>query len=391
MKLTEYIKDYFRPTKRLQTSYVLFVVLVVIYEIFLSFNPQYFGIDKPIDATQFKKEIAEFRKGLVPKDKDFYESKEQTNLASKYENIKLFNFNPNTTNQEELQALGLSEKQAKTILNYRNKGGKFRTKKDFSKMYSISETQFNILKPYINLPESKQYSQYDKYNKYDKTEKEPQIIELFEFDPNLTSHTDYKRLGLTDRQINTIDKYLSKGGKFRKKSDFKKMYVISEKQYEMLYPYIKIEIIIEEAQAKPELKNFKTENHFAELNSATVEELIKVRGIGKYSAQKIVEYRKKLGGYVKIEQLREVKGVYEESYLKAKEYLTINTENIKKININYADFKKLIQHPYLEKVDVVKILNYRRKKRKYTNINQLLEKKILEKTLFLMLKPYFKI
>lgn len=389
MKLTEQIKNYFRPTKRLQTSYVAFVILIVIYEIVLSFNPQYFGIDEPIDATQFEKEIAEFRASLTPKDDNFYKNKEQTNLASKYDTIELFTFNPNSISQKKLQALGLSEKQANTIINYRNKGGNFRTKNDFSKMYSISETQFQILKPYINLPENHQYTQYEKFKKTD--EKEIQVIQLFEFDPNLTSHKDYKRLGLSDKQINTIDKYLSKGGKFRKKSDFKKIYVISEKQYEMLYPYIKIEQIVENELNKPEKNKLQTKENIAELNSASIEQLIKIKGIGKYSAKKIVEYRKKLGGFIKIEQLKEVPGVYENNYLKAKEFLTIDKTKIAKISLNFADFKELIKHPYLEREDVVKILKFRRKKGKYTNINQLLEKKILPKTLFLMIKPYLKI
>lgn len=383
MKFTDYIKDYFQPTKRLQTSYVLFVLLVVTYEIFLSFNPRYFGLDEPIDATEFSKEIAEFRASFTPK------NAKNSFLASKYDTIALFNFNPNTIKKEEFQALGLSEKQANTILNYRNKGGQFRIKNDFKRIYSISEAQFEILKPYINLPTNKKYVKYGEKEFYKK--KEVQIIELFEFDPNLASNNDYKRLGLTEKQINTIDKYLSKGGKFKTKKDFKKIYVISEKEYERLYPYIKIEDNSTYEANKPEDKTLEQEEYTAELNTAKLEELIKIKGIGKYSAKMIINYRKKLGGFARIEQLQEVQGVYENSYLKAKEYLTINTTKIVKINLNFADFKQLIRHPYLEKEDVLKILKFRTKKRKFTNINQLIEEKILPKTLFLMVKPYFKI
>jgi len=92
-----------------------------------------------------------------------------------------------------------------------------------------------------------------------------------------------------------------------------------------------------------------------------------------------------------MEQLLEVKGVYENSYAKAKEFLSINTSKVTKININLADFKELIDHPYLEKEDVLKLLKYREKKGKFTNLNQLTEKEILPETLFQKIKPYLKI
>jgi competence protein ComEA len=59
------------------------------------------------------------------------------------------------------------------------------------------------------------------------------------------------------------------------------------------------------------------------LNSATVEQLQKLPGIGPKTAVRIVEYRQKSGGFKKIEELMNVRGVGEKSFLKIKNQITV--------------------------------------------------------------------
>lgn len=63
-----------------------------------------------------------------------------------------FRFNPNTATVDELMRLGFSEKQALSIDSYRKKGGKFRRSDDFSRSYVVSDTLFERLRPYIDIP-----------------------------------------------------------------------------------------------------------------------------------------------------------------------------------------------------------------------------------------------
>ena len=63
-----------------------------------------------------------------------------------------FVFNPNTITLDSLCMLGLSPRQAQTIINYRNKGGCFRRPEDFSRMYVVSEELFLRLRPFIVIP-----------------------------------------------------------------------------------------------------------------------------------------------------------------------------------------------------------------------------------------------
>lgn len=61
----------------------------------------------------------------------------------------LFSFDPNRISSDSLMLLGLSENQARTIINYRNKGGRFRYASDLKKIYGIDEKTAAVIIPYI--------------------------------------------------------------------------------------------------------------------------------------------------------------------------------------------------------------------------------------------------
>ena len=66
--------------------------------------------------------------------------------------VESFRFNPNTVSVEDLQRLGFSEKQALSIDNYRQKGGRFRRPSDFAKSYVVADSVFARLEPFIDIP-----------------------------------------------------------------------------------------------------------------------------------------------------------------------------------------------------------------------------------------------
>lgn len=66
--------------------------------------------------------------------------------------VETFEFDPNTVALEDLCRLGFSERQAQVILNYRDKGGRFRSPADFQKMYVVDSAAFARLEPYIRIP-----------------------------------------------------------------------------------------------------------------------------------------------------------------------------------------------------------------------------------------------
>lgn len=66
--------------------------------------------------------------------------------------VETFRFNPNTVSVEDLQRLGFSEKQALSIDNYRQKGGRFRRPSDFARSYVVADSVFARLEPFIDIP-----------------------------------------------------------------------------------------------------------------------------------------------------------------------------------------------------------------------------------------------
>lgn len=59
------------------------------------------------------------------------------------------------------------------------------------------------------------------------------------------------------------------------------------------------------------------------LNTATVEELVSIDGLGESRASAIIEYRDYLGGYTSVEQIKEISGIGEATYAKLAPYLTV--------------------------------------------------------------------
>lgn len=108
------------------------------------------GPDTPSSETRKRKHYAQSRlaRGThSPEAKAIYERAPGRRVES-------FRFNPNTVSLEELCRLGFSEKQAQSILNYREKGGRFRRKADFAKSYVVADSVFERLEPFIVIPKT---------------------------------------------------------------------------------------------------------------------------------------------------------------------------------------------------------------------------------------------
>lgn len=93
------------------------------------------------------------------------------------------------------------------------------------------------------------------------------------------------------------------------------------------------------------------------LNAADTLMLQRIPGIGPALARTIVAYRERLGGFLRVEQLREIdilpQGV--------EQWVRLDATPVRPLHINKATFKELVRHPYLNYEQVKVIVNRRQK------------------------------
>ena len=205
--------------------------------------------------------------------------------------------------------------------------------------------------------------------------------ECFYFDPNTADSTELLRLGLQPWQVRNIYRYRAKGGVYRKKEDFARLYGLTVKDYRRLEPYIRISEDYLPASTlvggKGDIndRNYRDYNNYSTykkdslrypvkirkgehvvLNIADTAMLRQVPGIGAYYAKEIVRYGKWLGGYVSVDQLDEIDNFPEE----AKKYFVIEKSDPQKLNVNKLTLQQLRRHPYINFYQAKAIVDYRR-------------------------------
>lgn len=151
-------------------------------------------------------------------------------------------------------------------------------------------------------------------------------IESFSFNPNTVSVDDLVRLGFSQKQAESIENYRSKGGQFRRKTDFAKSFVVSDSIYSRLEKYIDIPLV--------------------DINAADSSALVALPGIGPYFASKIVEYRNRLGGYSFPEQLMDIYHLDRDKFEAISDLVTIGTP-ARAFAIWSLPADSLKTHPYI--------------------------------------------
>jgi DNA uptake protein ComE-like DNA-binding protein len=204
----------------------------------------------------------------------------------------------------------------------------------------------------------------------------------FPFNPNTTTEDEWRQMGLTDRQIRNIMNYKAKGGKFYSKNDLGKLYTISEEDFAQLEPFIVLPEVLRDKNTKSTAQSgvstsstttepAKKALPIVDLNTVDSTTLVELPQIGPYMALRIIEFREKLGGFVNMEQLRDVKGMDSTRFATIQPYIIIGEVETRKVDVNRADFKTLVHHPYLSYEQVKRIFNQREKRGMLKNWAQL--------------------
>lgn len=295
-------------------------------------------------------------------------------MEQRTDSVSLHPFDPNTADLWELRSLGLSKYEAVSLLKYRASGKVFRIPEDLTLCYAINDSLYRVLAPWIRI--GRKYAIAPREYRTTRRLVEPLAPRPFRVDT--VSARYLVAIGaLSKRQAEVFIRWRDLSG-IRDLEEFRACYVISDSIADALAPYL----IFPEQPSRP------TAEEPVELNTADSAALRSVVGIGPKTVMRILEYRERLGGFYRVEQLAEIPGITESNYEKILKQISCDSCKIRKIDINFADPKTLGRHPYIAPRVLRKLLKTRQLKGGWSTAEELMEDHILTREEAARLAPY---
>ncbi len=297
-----------------------------------------------------------------------------------------FQFDPNTATFEEFVALGLSKSTAASIIKYRKRGKIFSIPEEFAACYGVTDSAYQTLKPYISIAPEYEVTPFErKTDKSGRTgrftdAKRDTAIHYKPFRIDTVTVAYLRTIGFSHRRATAFIRYRDMRGGLRNIEEIGECYVIPAAECDTLARYIIF----------PEGTATATPDRKIELNGADSATLRSIYGIGAKSVVAIMEYRRKLGGFVCVEQLAEVKSVTESNFEKILQQIYCDSCNISKIDINFARSQRLAAHPYISDRALRKLLKTRQLKGGWSTIEEMIDDKIFTHDEAERLRPYLR-
>ncbi|MBQ5873002.1 MAG: helix-hairpin-helix domain-containing protein [Bacteroidales bacterium] len=131
---------------------------------------------------------------------------------------------------------------------------------------------------------------------------------------------------------------------------------------------------------------------YLDLNASDTLDLQEVRGVGKVRARNIYKYGQKLGGYISVEQLKEVYSIDSATFEQIKPHFYAGKTEIRKVNINSDDPKYLARHPYIDFALAKALIRFRKKYEKdFNSIEEIKQIHLMDEETYNKLRPYIKL
>ena len=269
------------------------------------------------------------------------------------------------------------------------------------KQYSYSDFENEIATLSTEQNDSDKYTKnfgnefYDDHSLSEEKKYKATKAEVFYFDPNTISLTGWKRLGVRDKTIHTIQNYLSKGGKFYKPEDINKIWGLSASDAQRLIPYVSIKNSKKEYTSFEKKEYPKTTSSYTakaiqpvDVNLADTADYISLPGIGSKLSQRIIAFRNKLGGFYSIDQVGETYLLPDSTFQKIKPRLIIGSSHVKQININAASIDEMKVHPYLRYNLASAIFQYKQQHGNFNSVEEIKKIMLITDDIFTKVAPY---
>ncbi len=246
--------------------------------------------------------------------------------------------------------------------------------------YYTPTTKFSLTERMHQLPEKEKVAVKKRIKKYHDNQtnkiKKQYKTPPSKFDPNKYELKDWMRLGLSEKQAQTILNFNKYG--FDSEKDLLKCFIFENEDF---FSAIKDSLSFPDKAFAPNLA--------VDLNRASKKEMMKLKGIGNFFADKIIEYRERLGGYINVNQLLEVYKFDQEKLHSIKPYILINKNDIQKIDLNTVDTRRLKNHPYINDWNLANsIIKIREQKVRYTKVKEIKESVLMNDSIYKRIEPY---
>jgi DNA uptake protein ComE-like DNA-binding protein len=205
------------------------------------------------------------------------------------------------------------------------------------------------------------------------------IPKIYPFNPNFI--TDYKgyKLGMSVPEIDRLLSFRKQNKYVNSPKEFQAVTKVSDSLLNVISPYFKFPDWVNN---KKEFKNYKNYPNMAfakkgkevvtDINKATQEELIKIYGIGEAISLRILKFKESLGGFVSMEQMKDVWGLSPEVVENLNSHFKVLVlPNVKKIDVNNASIKELSQFPYFNYQLAKQIVTFRSMNGDFKNVDDL--------------------
>lgn len=196
--------------------------------------------------------------------------------------------------------------------------------------------------------------------------------EMQPFNPNFITDAKGFKLGMTTPEIDRLLQYRASGKYVNSADEFQKVTGVSKNVLDKMAPYFKFpewtqnqKTIQKSFESLPAIKKI-------DINKATFEELVAIKGIGDYFANAVINEREQLKGFVSTDQLRFIKGLRPEAVKILQQNTFVGkTSQVKKVNVNTASKEDLEQVPYISAYLARQIVILRSKQDQPLNIEDL--------------------
>lgn len=305
-------RKYRRGTFVLLTIVLLICAIPFVYPLVIKKENRYKGMDSAMARLQARQPVnnKNYDHDYNEERRPYAQPPYQRSYYTKETKGSLFYFDPNTINADGWKKLGLRDKTIATIMNYRNKGGKFKIPGDIKKIWGLPVHDAERLMPYINIvPGDKEVFTKNYSNNFPERKQPNNTKTYAPVNINLSDTSAWIALpGIGSKLSQRIVNFREKLGGFYSVEQVGETFGLPDSVFQKIKPWL---------QVSGDIKKIN-------INSATIEELKAHPYIRYQLGNTIIQYRAQHGNYKQITDLKKIMSIDEAMYKKLFPYLSVD-------------------------------------------------------------------